>query len=77
MLRIILIAAGTAAVVAAEKAHEVAHAPVHIRIVVGAVFALPFLLAALGLEVRAGKAKAAASAAERPVYSFRQPGRRG
>lgn len=79
MLRIILVAAGTAVVTVAENASHVIHAPGHTKILVGAAFALPFLIAVLWLSYREAKANAPASETRTSGYgySLRQPGRRG
>jgi hypothetical protein len=77
MLRSILVAAGTIAVIVAEKAPHVAHAHTQTRVIVGVVFALPFVVAVVLLQRRAEKAKTAAAPAQRAGYPFGMPGRRG
>lgn len=80
MLKMIIVAAGAIAVIAAEKIPHVLRAPMHARIETGIVLALPFaalLILVIWLEARKAKAKAAAGPARRPSYSFTSPqGRR-
>lgn len=77
MLRAILIACGTLVVIAVEKLPSVEAYALRVRVIDGIVFALPFLVAVLWLQLRAAaKERAAAVPARRPAY-FGTPGRRG